>query len=166
MQRIIVLGPPGSGKSTLARQLGALLSLPVFHLDQAFWQPGWVEAPSAVFQAEVERLSALPSWIIEGNYTATLAPRIAAADTVIYLDVPAPVATARVIRRMLVNFGHVRLDAAPGCPERLDLAFLRFVWSWNRVRRVRSLDVVARFPGRRIVLRTQADRSRLLAITP
>ena len=43
MQRIVVMGPPGSGKSTLARRLGARHGLPVFHLDQAYWRPGWVE---------------------------------------------------------------------------------------------------------------------------
>jgi adenylate kinase family enzyme len=163
MQRVVIMGPPGSGKSTLARQLGALCGLPVFHLDQAFWRPGWVEAAPDAFRAEVERLAGLPAWIIEGNYTDTLAPRLAAADTLIYLDVPTSVSTMRVIKRLLTNFRRVRRDAAPGCPERLDLSFLRFTWSWNRLRRARNLDIVAGFEGRRVVLRTRADRRRLLA---
>jgi adenylate kinase family enzyme len=166
MQRVVVMGPPGSGKSTLARQLGARHGLPVFHLDQVFWQAGWVETPADIFKAEVERLAALPAWIIEGNYTATLAPRLAAADTLVFLDVPAPIALMRVIRRLLRNYGRVRPDAAPGCPERLDLAFLRFVWSWNRIRRARSLATVAGFHHDGIVVATKQDRIRLLASTP
>lgn len=63
MQRVIVMGPPGSGKSTLARRIGARHSLPVFHLDQAYWRAGWVEAPPDEFSAEVERLAALPAWV-------------------------------------------------------------------------------------------------------
>jgi len=55
LQRVVVMGPPGSGKSTLARSLGARFGLPVFHLDQIYWCPGWIEAPATVFGAEVER---------------------------------------------------------------------------------------------------------------
>ena len=55
LQRVVVMGPPGSGKSTLARSLGARFGLPIFHLDQIYWRPGWIEAPATVFGAEVER---------------------------------------------------------------------------------------------------------------
>lgn len=71
-QRIVILGPPGSGKSTLARQLGARHGLPAFHLNRAYWRPGWIEAEPAAFRA----------WVIDGNDTGTIAPRFARADTV------------------------------------------------------------------------------------
>ena len=41
MQRILVIGSSGTGKSTLARQL-AQARAAVIHLDQEYWQPGWV----------------------------------------------------------------------------------------------------------------------------
>ena len=158
MQRIVVMGPPGSGKSTLARHLGVQLGLPVFHLDQAYWQPGWTEAPPDAFRAEVERLAAQPAWVIEGNYTATLAPRLAAADAVIYLDAPTWLCMVRILRRTTLGLGQVRADAAPGCPERLDSAFLRHAWSWNRLRRARSLTLVNGFTGRKAVVRVGPGR--------
>lgn len=161
MNRILVLGPPGSGKSTLARRLGARHGLPVFHLDQAYWRPGWVEADAAAFRAEVERIAALPSWVIDGNYTGTIAPRLAAADTVIYLDVPTWLAMARIAKRIAASYGRQRPDMAEGCPERLDLAFLRFALAWNRTRRARSLALVAGFSGRGIVLRGRHALRRL-----
>ena len=80
MQRIVVMGPPGSGKSTLARRLGAQHGLPVFHLDQAFWQPGWMQTPADRFRSEAERIAGLPAWVIDGNYTDTIGPRLAAAN--------------------------------------------------------------------------------------
>ncbi len=138
-QRILVLGPPGSGKSTLARRLGARHGLPVFHLDQAFWEPGWVQAPPAAFAAEVERITALPAWIIDGTYTPTLAPRLARAEQVLYLDVPAWLCVLRILLRTAPRLGRVRPDAAAGCRERLDPAFLRFAWRWNRQSRDRIL---------------------------
>ena len=163
MRRVVVMGPPGSGKSTLARRIGAQHGLPVFHLDQAYWQPGWVETPKAQFQAEVARLAALPAWVIDGNYVDTIAPRFRSADTVIYLDIPSWLSVLRVAGRTLAGYGRVRPDSAGGCPERLDLEFLRFAWSWNRIRRARNLLLVERFAGRRLVLRSRAHWGRVEA---
>jgi adenylate kinase family enzyme len=41
MKRIAIIGSGGSGKSTLARNLGDVLGLPVYHLDNLYWQPAW-----------------------------------------------------------------------------------------------------------------------------
>lgn len=152
MRRILVMGPPGSGKSTLARRLGNKLGLPVFHLDQAFHRPGWVAVPAGTFRAEVTRIAALPAWVIDGNYTDTSAPRLEAADTLIYLDMPSWLTMARITKRIVTSYGRVRPDAAEGCPERLNLEFLRFALTWNRLRRTRHLVLVDAFDRRKIVL--------------
>jgi adenylate kinase family enzyme len=147
------MGPPGSGKSTLARQLGEQFGLPVFHLDQVWWRAGWIEAPPDEFAAEVERIAALPAWVIDGNFTATIGPRFRAADTVVYLDIPSWLSLVRVTGRMLRGYGRVRPDMSQGCPEKVDLPFLLFTWNWNRERRTRNLGLVAAFGGRTVVLR-------------
>ncbi len=156
------MGPPGSGKSTITRSLGVSLGLPVFHLDQAYHQPGWVAVSQNEFRAEVERIAALSSWVIDGNYTDTIAPRFQAADTIIYLDVPTWLSMLRIVRRIITSHGRVRPDAAQGCPERLNLEFLRFAWTWNRIRRTRNLALVESFPNRKIILRTKSDWHRIL----
>lgn len=153
MRRVLILGPPGSGKSTLAGKLGARHGLPVFHLDQAYWRPGWVAAEPEAFRTEVARIAALPAWVIDGNYTDTIAPRLTAADTLIYLDVPPWLSLARILRRIAASYGRQRPDMAEGCPEQFDLAFLRFALTWNRKRRARSLALAEEFSGRSIVLR-------------
>ncbi len=160
MRRILVMGPPGSGKSTLARRLGNRLGLPVFHLDQAFHRPGWVAAPAQTFRAEVTRIAALPAWVIDGNYTDTSAPRLEAADTLIYLDMPTWLTMARIAKRIVTSYGRVRPDAAAGCPERFNLAFLRFALEWNRIRRTRHLALVDAFERRNIVLQGSANLKR------
>lgn len=157
-----MLGPPGSGKSTLARALGARDGLPVFHLDQAYWRPGWVAAEPDVFQAEVQRLCALPEWVIEGNYTATIGPRLAVADALVYLDAPAWLSVIRVLRRTLATLGQIRPDMPAGCPEQFTLAFLRFTATWNRQRRDRTLALLERFEGRTLVLDARASTPRHL----
>ncbi|MCE4223270.1 hypothetical protein HCU64_05870 [Methylobacterium sp. C25] len=169
LQRVAVLGPPGSGKSTLARQLGERYGLPVFHLDQLYFGPGWVPVEPDAFRAEVERIAALSAWVIDGNYTATIAPRLATADTVIYLDVPTWLAMARIARRTIASYGHERPEMAAGCPERFEPEFLRFALSWNRTRRARSLAIAEGFARRGIVLRSWRpirDLSRILDSDP
>lgn len=46
MKRVTVIGAPGTGKSTFSLRLGEVTGLPVVHLDQHFWNPGWVGTPS------------------------------------------------------------------------------------------------------------------------
>ncbi|WP_216850972.1 hypothetical protein [Acidisphaera sp. L21] len=70
----------------------------------------------------------------------------------IYLDIPAWLSVVRIALRMAAQYGRVRRDAAPGCPEKLDWGFFRFAWSFNRIRRARNLAIVNSFPGRKIVL--------------
>ena len=73
----------------------------MFHLDQVYWRAGWIKAPPDAFAAQVARLAALPAWVIDGNFTHTIAPRFRAADTVIYLDIPTWLSLFRAIRRVL-----------------------------------------------------------------
>lgn len=162
MRRIIVMGPPGGGKSTLARALGLRRGLPVHHLDQIYWRAGWTAAPAAEFAADVARLAAGERWVIDGNYTATIGPRLARADAIVYLDVPTRVALPRVIRRALAQRGAVRSDMPEGCPERIDWRFFWFALNWNRRNRRRSLDIVRRFAGRRVELASPIDVARFL----
>lgn len=146
------MGPPGSGKSTLARRLGAKAGLPVVHLDQHYWQSGWVANPREVLADVIARTVEADHWVIDGNYTATLTPRLARADTVIYLDCPAVVSLWRVLRRAISQIGTVRSDMPEGCPERLDIGFFWFALNWNRRNRARNLALLERFSGTVIVL--------------
>ncbi len=119
MERIIIIGSSGSGKSTLARQLGQKTGLPVIHLDRYYWHPGWVASPDAMWRKEVQELSRKPRWIMDGNYRETLDLRLAAADTVIFLDLPPWLCAWRAVWRRLQYRRRQRPDMAPGCQETL-----------------------------------------------
>lgn len=67
MRRIVIFGAVGSGKSTLGSALGAILDIPVIHLDAIVWQSGCQTIPDDEFFAIHPRLLALDSWIIEGS---------------------------------------------------------------------------------------------------
>ena len=43
MKKIVIPGNSGAGKTTLALQLQQKLNLPLYHLEQLWWLPGWKE---------------------------------------------------------------------------------------------------------------------------
>ena len=134
MERIMIIGCCGSGKSTLAKKLQTILGLEVFHLDQYYWQPNWIEQPKKEWQKTVQQLAAQEKWIIDGNYTGTLDARLARADTVIYLNYPTIVCLSRVLKRVWTYRGKARPDMNEGCKERLDVAFLHYVLTFKRLK--------------------------------
>src|SRR6185503_15715699 len=99
MRRVIVIGSGGAGKSTFSRRLADLSGLRVVHLDALYWQPGWEPMPDADWDRVMEDLVAGDNWIIDGNYGRTLSRRVAAADTIIFLDLPRLVCLWRLVRR-------------------------------------------------------------------
>jgi len=128
MRRVAVIGSAGAGKSTLSRELGALLGLPVIHLDRLFWRPGWVETPREEWVRVQTEAVRGERWVIDGNYGGTLELRLGVAGTIIFLDFPRLVCLWRVLKRRRQYAGRTRPDLGPGCPERIDWEFLRWVW--------------------------------------
>jgi adenylate kinase family enzyme len=152
MDRIALIGSGGSGKSTLARQLGAVLGLPVYHLDALYWKPDWVETPRPEWVRLQQELVGQPRWIIDGNYGATMDVRLAAADTVIFLDYSRWVCLWGALRRRIIYAGRSRPDMGQGCPEQIDLQFLRWIWAFPATRRPGIEAKLARLgPGQRLV---------------
>ena len=135
MERILIIGCGGAGKSTLARQLGEKTGLPVVHLDKLFWHPGWVESTKDEINAKIRAEMAKPQWIMDGNYNRTLPERVKHCDTIIYLDFSRMACLMGVMKRVITTYGTVRPDMGEGCPERLDLDFLKWVWNFNAQKR-------------------------------
>jgi adenylate kinase family enzyme len=143
IRRVLVVGSGGAGKSTLARELARQAGLPVVHLDRHFWRPGWVATPVDEWRAIVAGLVTKPAWVMDGNYGGTLDLRIPAAELIVFLDLPRRITISRVLRRWARWRGRNRPDAAPGCPDRIDVAFLRWLWNYprgGRIRLLRALD--------------------------
>jgi hypothetical protein len=54
-------------------------------------------------------------------------------------------------------FGQVRADLAPGCPEKIDLAFYRYILSWNRLTRPRMEAAIAAHGRDARLIRLRSD---------
>lgn len=143
MKRVLVVGAGGSGKTTVATRLGERTGLPVIHLDALYWRAGWQPTPADEWRATVQSLISRDAWIIDGNYGGTLDARLAACDTVVFLDLPRLVCLWRVLKRRVRHFGRVRPELPPGCKERLSWEFLVWIWTYPSRRRGEMLRRLA-----------------------
>ncbi|MGB5013194.1 MAG: DNA topology modulation protein [Pyrinomonadaceae bacterium] len=157
MKRVIVIGSGGAGKSTFSRRLGDALGIEVIHLDQLYWQPNWVEPAKAEWAAKIESLVKRDSWIMDGNFGGTRTIRVKACDTVILLDLPRSTCTFRVLKRRWKYRGRNRPEMAVGCPEKIDLKFLLWVWNFPKKKKPGILAEFEHFPNKEIVI-LRSDR--------
>lgn len=147
MQRVMIIGSPGAGKSTLARRLATVTGLPLRHLDAEYWLPGWTERAPRLWREKLAALVAEDRWIIDGNYGSSLAMRSARADTLVHLDYSTALCLWRALKRVIGTRGQVRADAAPGCPERFDAAFLAYIALFRARKRSQILRLMDQFDG-------------------
>ena len=165
MRRVLVIGSGGSGKSAVAAKIGAILDLPVIHLDALYWKPGWTPTDATEWKRRVRELASRDAWVMDGNYGGTLDIRLAACDTVVFLDMPRALCLWRVMRRWLRHRGQTRPDMAGGCPERLTWEFLVWVWTYPRRRRGSVLARLSALSREKhvIILRSPLEVDRLVA---
>ena len=169
MRRMAIIGSGGAGKSTLARQIGAAAGLPVVHLDREHWLPGWVSPDDQEWAQRVEELAACEEWVIDGNYGGTMEIRLERADTIVFMDLPRSLCIYRVLKRGLMFRNQTRPDMTPGCNERVEWQFIRWLWSYPATRRPGILARLReeRAAGKRVVrLRSSLQVRRFVASLP
>ena len=147
MDRIAIIGCGGSGKSHLARALGA----------RARHHPGppgccctttstGTRCSKDEFAALQQGLVAAPRWVIDGNYASTLPIRLEAADTVIFLDLPARTCLQGIAQRRL-RHGGGQHDTI-GVYDRITWNFVRYILGYRRTMAPRVRTLIAE-PRRR-----------------
>ncbi|TCU11214.1 AAA family ATPase [Rhizobium sullae] len=100
MDRIFIVGNGGSGKSWLAEELAAKLRLPLTHLDDLHWLPGFAgERPRHERDQLVAEAADGASWIMEGIYGSILKQVFSRVTTLIWLDVADDECISNLMRR-------------------------------------------------------------------
>ena len=156
MKKVIVIGCPGSGKSTVSRALHNKTGIPLYHLDMMYWNADKTTVEKIVF---LERLSAVlekDKWIIDGNYGSTMEMRMAACDTVIFLDYPLDVCLDGIKERR----GKPRSDM-PWIETEEDAEFIEFIKSYNEQQKPKVLELLEKYSDKNIVVfksREEADK--------
>lgn len=155
MRKILVIGCPGSGKSTFSKALHKKTGIPLFHLDNLYWNADKTTVPKGLFLERLTGILSGSAWIIDGNYASTMEQRIKMCDTVIFLDYPKSVCLAGVQARL----GKARSDM-PWTETEKDPEFIRFIENFEQEQKPKIRELLETYKHKRIVVfssRSQAD---------
>ena len=153
MKKIIILGCPGSGKSTLARALSEITGIPLYHLDNIWWNPDRTHVSRETFDERLAELISRDSWIIDGDYSRTYEVRIAAADTVIFLDVD----LQQCLEGIRERAGHKRSDL-PWIENEVDRDLTETVYSYREKKRPVVLSLLEKYRDKEILTFTSRSQ--------
>lgn len=155
MKKVIVIGCPGSGKSTVSRALHNKTGIPLYHLDMMYWNADKTTVEKSVFLERLSDVLEKDEWIIDGNYGSTMELRMAACDTVIFLDYPLDVCLDGIRERR----GKPRSDM-PWIETEEDAEFIEFIKSYNEQQMPKVIELLEKYSDKNIVIlesREQAD---------
>jgi len=161
MRKIVVVGVSGAGKTVLANGLGDRLGLPVTHLDGMYHREDGSTLPAEDFAQAQRALVAGPTWVVDGNYASTLDIRLAAADTVVFLDIHPPAALLGIMARRHRHTGE--RYAHEGVYDPVNPGVVRYVLAYRHTMRPRVRRLLAEHVGpgtavHRFTTRRAADR--------
>ena len=148
---IIIIGSAGSGKSYLAKKIAEITEYPLIHLDNEFWNPGWVKTPREEWIEKQREMISTEKWIIDGNYNSTLELRIEASDLVIFLDINRFVCMYGAIKR----HGKKRSDLPDYCNEKFDkefIDFLKWIWSFSKTSKPKIMELHNKYEEKQFVV--------------
>ena len=155
MKKIIVIGCPGSGKSMVSRELHNKTGIPLYHLDMMYWNADKTTVEKSVFRERLCAVLEKDEWIIDGNYGSTMELRMAACDTVIFLDYPLDVCLDGIRERR----GKPRSDM-PWIETEEDAEFIEFIKNYNEQQKPKVLELLEKYSDKNIIIldsREQAD---------
>lgn len=157
MKRVIVIGCPGSGKSTFSRALHHKIGIPLYHLDRMYWNVDRTTVEKSVFLERLSAVLAKDEWILDGNYGSTMERRMAACDTVIFLDYPSSICLDGIKERR----GKPRSDM-PWTETEEDAEFIEFIKSYNEQQRPRVLELLERYRDKQVMIFTSREQANAL----
>lgn len=158
MKKVLIIGCPGSGKSYFSRELAQSTGLPLYHIDKIRWRTDWTLMPQEQFLPILKEIMETDEWIIDGNYLNSMELRLGYADTVFYFDLPTEECLANVEQRK----GKPREDMPDGMIDREDPEFIEFIKNYNRDTKPRVEELLSRFSGEVIVIKSREDKQQYL----
>ena len=142
--KIIVIGCSGGGKSTFSKQLAEITGLPLYHLDNIYWQPDASHLERSEFIKRQKEIMRGGRWIIDGNYGGTIRYRLKECELVYFFDMPTEVCLDGVLNRK-----KRRDDIA--CELEPDGELLDFIRSYKKKSRPKIMRLLKRHPEIKLI---------------
>lgn len=160
--RISIVGGSGSGKSTLCSVLSKELNLPAVHLDGINFDSNWVEIDKNKRDKLIDTKASADKWIIDGNYSKTLKNRFEKSDLIIWLDYSTFAQLKGILKRFFTTINKERPEI-PGCKERFNFTFMKYVIAYNKKKRHLIVDNLIDISKEKVLIfKTQNDLNRWL----
>ena len=147
MKKVMIIGCPGAGKSTFSLKLKEITGLPLYHLDQLNWLSDKTTVAREVFQARQEEVLRQEEWIVDGNYGGTYELRMAACDTILFLDYPEAVC----VEGLYSCVGKPRVDM-PWVEITVDEELLEFVKNFRTQVRPNIFNLLSVYKDKEIFI--------------
>ncbi|MCR4902387.1 MAG: adenylate kinase [Butyrivibrio sp.] len=147
MNKVLILGCSGSGKSTFAVKLHGLLNLPLYHLDNIWWNEDKTHITREEFDQAIARLVSEDKWIIDGDYSRTYENRIKACDTIFFLDYGQEVCMEGITGRV----GQER-DDMPWTEQELDPELVELVQRYDEVNKPKLYELFHKYPDKKVIV--------------
>lgn len=120
-----------------------------------YWNSDRTTVEKRVFLERLTTVLEKDEWIIDGNYGSTMELRMAACDTVIFLDYPLDICLQGIRERR----GKPRSDM-PWIETEEDAEFIEFIKSYNEQQKPRVIDLFEKYGDKNIIIfksREEAD---------
>jgi adenylate kinase family enzyme len=145
MKKIAIIGPRGSGKTTLAYHLCSIVNVEVIHADPILCPSRDRAAQDSQGNLILETYLQQPAWIIEGDGDPTnpefiYERRFAAADTIIWLDLPHNICVWRLVKKVFQREGRLGKIFLNNYPRNFQEYGFRqgLIRTWNYIKQERS----------------------------
>ena len=147
MKKAIIIGASGSGKSTFAVMLHNATGLPLYNLDYIWWNADKTHISRPEFDLKLSDLLSRDSWVIDGDYSRTYEVRIAACDTVFFLDFDINICMQGLTHRL----GKHRQDM-PWIDYELDQDLVARVQKFETENKPTLLSLFAKYPEKKVII--------------
>lgn len=156
MKKVLVIGCAGSGKSVFSRSFAQKTGLPLYHLDNIWWQEDGATVERDEFDRALAEILARDEWIIDGNYQRTMEWRMTECDTVIFFDLSADECLDGIRARK----GKSRPDMPwRDAPENDDAEFVEFIRGYNTSNRPRVLELLEKYHDKNVIIFNSRDQA-------
>jgi adenylate kinase family enzyme len=152
MNRILLLGSPGAGKSYFSKKLAQKIKIPLYHLDNIFWNKDKTHITHSEFENKIAEIMKNKNWIIDGNYSNTYKQRIEKCDTIFFFDLPLDECLKGINNRI----GKPRSDM-PWVEDSFDPEFKKYVLDWHKDSREELIKLLSKQKNKNIIVFNNRD---------